>query len=273
MITCLFCFALPQIAFALLLQPPSYFGYKYLHTEEFKLEKVIGQGAHTYVFEVTDKDRKRLVVKVFEKQDEYEVELVNLRQLGNILPGSKHVPRIIRPLVMVKEHTSSQEYKAIMTLPLCEVIRPQRDGLLLQRPHYLQLLHTLHKVHDEHMYNCDVKPCNILLNGNNAVFCDWGSAVFASDGDPTSLPERSVGTVGYSDFNLRVPSPPDASHDLMALVRTVYANYTDQVVPSKEDTADSFWEEKFRNGSLWRKAMVCAQAKNYDGLEQLFLLL
>ena len=263
-----------QVAFALLLQPPSYFGYMRFDMEEFNIDKVIGQGAHTFVFEVSKEDEDPRVLKLFENREEYKTELRNLKKIRDILqnrPEYAHVPKIDRPLIKVIEAISGRKYRAIMSLPLCVPIRPQRGGSLLERPHYLQLLSTLEVVHAERLFNCDIKPSNVLMHGDDAVLCDWGSAAFAIGDDP--LPKRSIGTIGYCDFTLLEPAPPDASHDLMALVRTVYANYTHQLVSSDQNEADEFWEENFRKDSLWRKAMKYASKANYAKLKKLFLLL
>lgn len=166
---------------------------------------------------------------------------------------------------------SGQNYRAIMSLPLCMPIRPQRSGWLLARSHYLQMLCTLKLIHEHHMYNGDIKPSNVLLHNDIVVMCDWGSAVFGTE--DAELQERSVGTVGYSDFTLREPAIPAASHDLMALVRTVYANYTHQAVPGNQEQAEKFWAQSFRNGSMWSAAMDHAKELDYAKLEQVFRML
>jgi serine/threonine protein kinase len=223
---------------------------------------------------VSKEDEDPRVLKLFVKPDEYITELGNLNKIRDILqdrPEYAHVPKIDRPLMKVIETISGREYQALMSLPLCVPIGPQRGGSLLQRPHYLQLLNTLEVVHAERLFNCDIKPSNVLMYGDDSVLCDWGSAVFAKDEDP--LPVRSFGTIGYCDFTLLEPAPPYPSHDLMALVRTVYANYTHQLVSSDQSKADEFWEENFRKGSLWKKAMKYASEANYAKLKKVFLLL
>jgi serine/threonine protein kinase len=193
------------------------------------------------------------------KSDEYDTELSNLNKLHGILQNNilfNHVPKIINFQMMVTETISGLKYRALMSLPLCVPIRPEpeRGGRLLRSSQYLQLLNTLEAVHAGGMFNCDIKPSNVLMHGDNVVLCDWGSAVFGIGNNP--LPKRSVGTIGYCDFTLIKPAPPDASHDLMALVRTVYANYTGQHVPSDQNMANAFWEENFRStDSQWTKAM------------------
>jgi serine/threonine protein kinase len=86
----------------------------------------------------------------------------------------------------------------------------------LSRPHYLQLLNTLEAVHAGGMFNCDIKPSNVFMHGDNVVLCDWGSAAFAVGDDP--LLSHRVGSIGFCDLTL---TSPDAPHDSMALVRTV----------------------------------------------------
>ena len=163
------------------------------------------------------------------------------------------------------------KYSALMSLLLhCVPIRPERGGRLLRSSHFLQLLNTLEAVHAGGMFNCDIKPSNVLMHGDNVVLCDWGSAVFTIFNNP--LPKRSVGTIGYCDFTLIKPAPPDASHDLMALVRTVYANYTFQHISSDQNTANEFWEANFRSiDSMWTKVMNYAREVDYAKLREMFL--
>ena len=242
--------------------------------DEFEMVKVIGQGARTFVFEVAKGEVEVRVLKLFEKEDEYTAELTNLNKLGNSLQGVpqfKHVPHVDRQLMLVTEAISGREYQGIISLPLCVPIRPQRCGKRLERQHYLQLLSTLKLVHAKRMYNADIKPSNVMMHGDDAVICDWGAAVFAT-GD-SAIPETRTGTIGYSDFTLLLQAAPNASHDLMALVRTIYANYTHQRVPSDQDGADFFWQENFREGSLWKTAMEYALEVNYDKLEEVFMRL
>jgi len=221
-----------------------------------------------------DEDYRR-VIKMFEIDEEYFTELANLKKLRNILqdlPEFAHVPKVDRAPMMLTEAITGRSYKAIMTsLPLCVPIRPKRGGKLLKRTQCLQILKTLEAVHAKRMFHCDIKPSNILMDGDLVVLCDWGSAVFAKGTDP--LPVRSVGTTGYCDFTLKWPSRPNASHDLMALVRTIYANYTQQVVPCDKDKTDAFWEEAFLDSSLWKKAMQYARLANYAQLKKVFMLL
>ena len=264
-----------QVAFALLLQPPAYFGYMHFDMTGFSIDKIIGQGARTYVFKVSRGNEEPCALKVFENLDEYDTELSNLNQLHGILQNKlefNHVPKIMNFHMMVTETISGKKYRALMSLPLCVPIRPERGGRLLRSSHFLQLLNTLEAVHAGGMFNCDIKPSNVMMHGDNVVLCDWGSAVFTIGDDP--LPKRTVGTIGYCDFTLIKPSPPDASHDLMALVRTVYANYTFQHVPSDQNTANEFWEENFRSiDSQWTKAMNYAREVDYAKLREMFLKL
>eukprot|EP00597_Dinobryon_sp_UTEXLB2267_P018106 CAMPEP_0201114344 /NCGR_PEP_ID=MMETSP0812-20130820/78350_1 /ASSEMBLY_ACC=CAM_ASM_000668 /TAXON_ID=98059 /ORGANISM="Dinobryon sp., Strain UTEXLB2267" /LENGTH=499 /DNA_ID=CAMNT_0047377975 /DNA_START=426 /DNA_END=1926 /DNA_ORIENTATION=- len=263
-----------EIAFALLLQPPGYFGYKRFNMKGFNINKVIGQGAHTFVFEVSSGDDDPRVMKLFEIDEEYYTELENLNKLRDILqsrPEFAHVPKVDRALMVVTEAISGRKYKVIMSLPLCVPIRPKRGGKVLTRTHCVDILNTLEAVHAENLFNCDIKPSNVLMDGDVVVLCDWGSAVFARGNDP--LPVRSVGTIGFCDFTLETPSIPNASHDLMALVRTVYANYTHQVVPSDKVRADAFWKRNFLKFSIWKKAMEYARDANYTLLKKVLMLL
>jgi hypothetical protein len=56
-------------------------------------------------------------------------------------------------------------------------------------------------------------------------------------------------------------------------VRTVYASYTDQHVPSVQREADEFWATHVRQGSMWDRMLQRAKDKDYDGLKSDLTLL
>jgi hypothetical protein len=228
------------------------------------------------VFEVSGDDeaneQETRTLKVFERPEEYRTEVDNLTRLAQILRHRAeyaHVPQLNNDSSKkVTDVVSGSVYCAILTLPVCSHIRPVRGGRRLKQRHIAQLLDTLEAVHSGGMVNCDIKPANILLDGNDAVICDWGSAVFP--GPDGSRPVHSVGTVGYCDYLLRKPVIPHPAHDLMALVRTVYANYCNELVDSNQARVDAFWAECFAEETIWMAAMKCAENCKFKKLRKLF---
>lgn len=204
------------------------------------------------------------VLKVFETQDLYEKEKDMLMRLAEILqdhPLREHVPRILLDIT-VQDIISMEPFRALMTLPLCIPIRPQRTGLALTHDNHLELINTLKHVHSSGIYNMDIKPNNVLMHHGKAVICDWGAA------EHRTATVTSAGSVGFCDFSLTDPKPPSAAQDLMALVRTIYANYTSNFVPTTQNEADFFWRLHFRKGSLWAKAMRAAADEDYEKLKK-----
>ncbi len=111
-----------QVTFALLLQPPAYFGYMHFDMAEFSIDKIIGQGAHTYVFEVSRGNEETCALKVFMKSDEYDTELSNLKQLHGILQNKfefNHVPKMMNFQMMVTETISGMKYGSDVLAALC----------------------------------------------------------------------------------------------------------------------------------------------------------
>lgn len=209
---------------------------------------------------------------MFERPEEYRTEIDNLTRLAQILRHRAEYAHVLQlnndSLKKVTDVVSGSVNCAILTLPVCSHIRPRRGGRRLKKRHIAQLLDTLEAVHSGGMVNCDIKPANILLDGNDAVICDWGSAVFP--GPDGTRPVHSVGTVGYCDFLLRKPVIPHPAHDLKALVRIVYANYCNELADSNQARADAFWAGCFADKSIWKKAIKCAENGNYVSLSKLF---
>lgn len=230
---------------------------------------MLGQGARTFVFRLAiGEDQKPHVLKMFQQQHDHDREARNLQRLHQILGGNalrRHIPQLVQSGVLVEETIHHCHFLAILTKQVCMPIRPRRGGAILRKDHYHQVLDTLQAVHAQAMFHCDVKPSNIMLDAGKAVLIDWGCAVYASEETPLGL--RSVGTVGYSDFTLQMPAVASAAHDLMALVRTAFVNYTDQEPPSEQADANAFWTQCFHNTSLWTYAMQLAKEVKYDELK------
>lgn len=273
--------------FGLLLTPPAELGFACFELPGYAITEVLGQGVHSVVYRLQhDGDQEESILKVFSDRGKCSREHDMLKYVRASLHESlqQHVPTIeSRSDVMtLKEVISKVDYYGYVAKPLCVPIRPQLEGVMLSRSHVTQLLNVFRALHAANIFHGDIKPKNILIDNSsgqllstaNVVICDWGSAMTAEDIE-NNVQRHSLGTIGYDDFSLHNRSSfPSAVNDLKALVRTVYANYTDQFVPSEDQQeANDFWTEHISEGSLWADAMEAAEKADHDGLLLIVLCL
>lgn len=252
--------------------PPSFVGFQFFEVEGFILKRVIGRGGQSVVFEVCDAaSNSQYVMKIFLKEEEYHAEMAILTFLKQDLVISQSmalVPYDITPIEAV-DSVSEAKFKGIVSLPICQAIRPTCDGVMLSRSNRCELLETIRAVHLISVVNGDIKPSNVLVDKDlRAVICDWGSAVILTNESAVT----TVGTVGFSDFCMTIGGAvPLYKHDLKALVRTIYCNYTEQVVSATTLLeSNQFWAERFVVGSIWAEMMAAAEVLDYDTLAGLF---
>jgi serine/threonine protein kinase len=250
--------------FGLFLTDPRELGFLCYDLPGYDFIRMLGQGAHSTVYAVMKTGERSVerALKLFTAAEPRDHEHAMLTRLAGLQGMTLCEPTVI-PKVNVTEILSQEPLYGILTLPICAPIRPERAGVRLTREHVKELLATLKVAHAHGIVNGDLKPQNILMHvvRNRAVICDWGTAV-----EGVSLP-RSVGTIGYDDFSLRgAPQVPSVASDLKAFVRTVYANFTDQCVPTELPAADAFWRENCGVGTVWAEAFALAQAGNHDAL-------
>jgi serine/threonine protein kinase len=251
----------------MLMSPPAQLGFEYYDLKDYELQRVLGCGAQSTVFAVTRKgeDNTEYALKVFKDDKDHIRELNVLAQL------KKDGFTVAVPLlfddgseVEITEIVSKKKHKGIVSMPVCKLIRPERDGELLSAKNVLSLIDVLKSLHEAEIFNCDLKPKNVLLGTDGPVICDWGSAVIGR--------KRvcSPGTIGFCDFAIGSKQNACAEHDLKALVRLFYACYTNQHVPSNSlFDSNAFWSVQFPVGSYWQKAMDAAGAADYDKLKSI----
>ena len=264
--------------FGMLLQKPDQLGFRYFElADDWQLRSFIGQGAHSTVYSIEKTDGAQYALKLFSAADVRDSELAMLRKVSEVVGYRGTVPVVDeRAALAVREVMSDTKYFGIVTLPLCVPIRPQRCGVMLTHQNVEELVLTLQTLHAIGIYNGDIKPKNVLVHQlpvPRAVICDWGLAA-CNDVAHRSVVCRRGGSVGFDDFSLKMPQAPSAANDLQALVRTVYANFTDQVVPSSSQSkADTFWTEHWRVGSIWQAANNAAKAGDHANVLTVLLKL
>ncbi len=109
--------------------------------------------------------------------------------------------------------------------PSLETLRVERGPLPPRRVAEigLQLLDALCLAHDRGILHRDVKPANVLLNGDRAVLTDFGIATLAGDQRLTSA-QGIVGSPGYmAPERLQDGGEAGPSSDLWSLGATLYA--------------------------------------------------
>lgn len=258
------------------MQPPPYFGYKHLEVNGVKISRFIGAGSSSFVFDVHvgENQKQSRVLKLFKNEGSYMKEKANLEILKTAFNNSdffRHLPQVDNDdgsELIAKEVIEDVVYYSIVSLPLCEPIRPHRNGQRLEQEQLLALFDTLVVVHALGMINCDIKPSNVLLYGRCPVFCDWGSAI----SNPT-IPVK-VGSVGFCDFTLQEEAViPTEAHDWIALIRTVYSNYTYQHVPTNQAEANEFWASHFHPHSQWKAAIDSVMEGKLGVVRELFMKL
>lgn len=109
--------------------------------------------------------------------------------------------------------------------PSLENVRIERGPLPPRRVAALglDLLDALCLAHERGILHRDVKPANVLLNGDRAVLTDFGIATVAGDARATAA-EGVVGSPGYmAPERLRDAGGAGPSSDLWSLGATLYA--------------------------------------------------
>lgn len=176
---------------------------------------LLGEGVSSKVYAVHDKPS--LVLKIFRKTDDAPREAAMLKKLKEW--EIEHVPCL-----------EAEDPRSTMAL----VLSPRSQDFRLSQftlRHALQTLKTLKKLHDHNYVHRDIRPANLLLDGNDVLVNDWGFAVSIEGEHPYSgafvhasdrvLEHFAAGAKGSFDFK-----PAD---DLVSLVRTVFVFVFPQV--------------------------------------------
>ena len=201
-----------------------------------------------------DDQRTHFVLKLYPSAKERDNERDTLTKL--MQTGESRVPHV----------HDSVECTSGFVLVLDRVgktVRPVPGGFPVAGRHLAALVGALHTAHDCGIAHRDVKPQNIFLDSNDAIFLnDWGSS--SALGECAAF----VGTRGYCDApgEAGVMVLWTADVDLRGLVRSAYAMVAGLAPPHDHTLAKEFWAERFAIDSLWTRAMGCANLLQYDGL-------
>lgn len=171
-----------------------------LVAERYKVDRLIGEGAHGRAFLAWDRDEERdVVLKVVGKPVLGGSAVDALLREAEILAGIDD-PHVLdtyeviegrHELVLVAQYASGGSLADL-------VARRGRLGLPRAVEVTRQVLEGLQAAHDQGVVHRDVKPENILLDGDGEVLlADFGVARRGDDRDGTAVTAGPVGTLLY----------------------------------------------------------------------------
>ena len=145
----------------------------------------------------------------------------------------------------------------------------------------LQIAHALDYMHREkHMCHYDVKPGNILLNGDKAMLIDFGiSKNYNADGSETSATPVGL-SKGFAPLEQFQQSLQDFSpvSDIYSLGATLYNLITGEVPPEASSVNEEGLGERpeYISEHVWQTIVTAMQPRRKDRpqtMEQLIILL
>lgn len=179
--------------------------------ERYEIQRQIGRGGFGNVYEATDRLLKKPVALKFLNDQRWGSawdrwrESAMLRRLE--IPG---VPRLL-------DEGRTRQGTYIVTELVTGEPFPERDDSCSWSsiaPVVRNLLDTLSRVHAEGIVHADLKPSNVLINGQEAYLVDFGIAHRAIDGDQ----KRDVaGSPSYMSLEVFAGEAPSPQSDLFAL--------------------------------------------------------
>jgi len=205
---------------------------------------------------VVKHDSFPVAIKIF--KEEHRKKCGHERKILDSLKALDNVPSVITQ-VDVRGKT------ALVISPAGHPVLPEKRGVHTNKTDFAHLVAVLRYAHSLKICHRDVKPQNIFKDDNGRVFLnDWSSAATTGsrvpwEGTPFFYPKHEA------------MHRPTAEDDLVALVRTVYilSTHDDPRFPAR-----FAWEgstmTRMEGNLLFRRALECARALDYDGLMKIF---
>jgi hypothetical protein len=146
---------------------------------------------------------------------------------------------------------------ALILHPVATPVRPAKDGVRASRADFIRLADVLQHAHDRGFCHRDVKPSNILKDGDRILLIDWSSSGYSY------VSVAWVGTRPFYEDKHGQEYEPRPEDDLIALVRSVYVMYTG-------DTAYDELVTRMESSRLWHRALEYAVRLDYDRVKKVF---
>ena len=163
--------------------------------------------------------------------------------------------------------------------PVGTPVLPVPGGDPVNSDHLCQLVVALQTAHEKGLDHRDLKPENVYLYNDKIILNDWSSSIKI---DPTGATARSAndratweGTLGFSvhPSEEKFPNLSPKARDLVTLVRCSYTLLFKELPPVDVKLAETFWEQRFRDGTHWRVAIDSAEAENYGRLQSILSMI
>ena len=228
-------------------QSTTFHGFIPVEVRGWNVTSLLGRGGQSIAYAVNNKEgSSTCVAKQFMKRDDYASEILALQNLATVPDIEVNIPHVIADI------DEPEKLPVVVVTPYSQNLVPYEEGKMTWSIHYIQLIQVLQAAHNKcNMIHRDVKPANILLNGENLILSDWASSCKLDDKDKL---RKWQGTEGYSD------QQSSRVGDLRAAVRTIFSMYRGYVIKGYEDEA---WE-RAETEPTWRRLMSAADACNYD---------
>jgi hypothetical protein len=191
----------------------------------------------------------RVAVKIYQRarsdaKRDHEEDILNEMKL------SYHVPSVVATATVLG-------MPAIVLHPVATPVRPAKCGVRPTRADFIRLVQVLQHAHDHGICHRDVKPSNILKDGDRILLIDWSSSGYSY------VSVAWEGTRPFYEDKHGQEHEPRPEDDLIALARSVYVMYTG-------DTAYDDLVTRMESSRLWRRALEYAARLDYDRVKKVF---
>ncbi len=192
----------------------------------YVLEPILGQGSMATVYRARQEGMGRVVAIKVLRQDVLDNDKILKRLLREArLAARFNHPRLVRALdAGIHEGSCYFVMELIEGRSLRQIVESEgplgEEHALVLMSHVADALSALHR---EHVIHRDVKPANVLVDGEGqALLADLGLAKIEFDATMTSQ-NRAVGTPAYmAPEQARGPDSVDGRADLFSLGATFY---------------------------------------------------